>query len=284
MTSITTEPFVYSGFQTGVIYELNAYGRPNAANLTAYTGIEIYATKLYSLTIPPARKIVHVGNDKALKTQQFPPLEPATGEISVGAEDLDVIAALSGASIVEIAGMQMLPTLTDLQGSEPNIGLILYQAAVAQSGAQRYHFHMITSTKAIVRLGGFGAEPIDLVYEIAPDKVDRYLWGMDMAPLADPSDPYSGVTESGALDAGIWSGFSAAEPRIASFIGDGVTKAFNFPDNMQAADITNVAVFTATGATVTEEAASGYVVTAGAVTFTVAPTNGHEVHVLYQKA
>ena len=283
MTSITTEPFVYSGFQNGLIYELNAYGRPAAANLNAYTGLEIYGAKLYNLTLPATRKIPHIGNDRLLKTQQFAPIEVAAGEISVGAEDLELIAALSGSTILDIAGIQMLPHLSDLQGLEPNVGMILFQAALAESGPQRYHFHMITSTKAVPRLAGFGQEPIDLVYDIAPDPVDVYLWGAEMAPLDDPSDPFSGVSATGALSAGVWSGFAAGRPAIASFIADGAETAFLFPENKQANDATNIAVWTATGTTVTSVALGAGVTGAlTGVTFDAPPTIAHEVIVLYQ--
>jgi len=282
MTSITTEPFVYAGFQTLVVYELNAYGRPAATGLTAYTGLEVYGTKLYNLTLPSSRKIPHTGNDRLLKVQQFAPLEVASGEINVGAEDLDLIAALSGSTILEIAGAQMLPHLSDLAGNEPNVGMIMYQAALAKSGPQRFHFHVITSTKAVVRLPGAGPDPIDLIFDLAPDPVDHYLWGYDMAPLSDPSDPYSGVTPTGATEAGIWSGFADGKIRIASFIGDGATLIFPFPANLQANDATNIDVFTATGDTVTDEAPAGWTGALTGVTFSVAPTNGHEVHIVYQ--
>ena len=282
MTSIPEEPFVYSGFQTGVIYELNANGRPNGTTLDPYTGIEVYAAKLYALTLPATRKIPHIGNDRLLKTQQFPSQEVASGEISVGAEDLELIAALSGSTILEIAGMQLLPHMSDLQGQEPNVGMSLYQAALAQSGPQRFHFHMITSTKAVVRLPGFGPDPIDLVYDIAPDPVDRYLWGYDMAPLSDPSDPFSGITPTGALEAGVWSGFGEGEPRIAAFVADGSEDTFLFPENMQANDATNIAVFTAAGAVVTSYS-SGYTGALTGVTFDSPPTVDDEVILLYQK-
>jgi len=284
MTDITAEPFVYTGFQTGVVYELNANGRPNGTTLDPYTGIEVYAAKLYNLTLPSSRKVPHVGNDRLLKVQQFPSQEVATGEISVGAEDLQLIAALTGLTVLEVAGMQMLPHMTDIQGKEPNVGLLLYQAALAQSGPQRYHFHMVTSTKAIPRLPGFGADPIDIIYDIAPDPVDRYLWGYDMAPLGDVSDPYSGVSPTGAMEAGVWSGFAAGEPRICAWVADGVEDTFLFPENMPANDATNIAVWTATGSTVTPvPLGSGVTAALTGVVFDSAPTVDHEVIVLYQK-
>lgn len=278
-----TEPIVYSGFQKGVIYELNAMGRPNGTGGVAYTGIEVYAAKLYNLTIPATRKVPHIGNDRLLKVQQFPPQEPATGEISVGSEDLELIAALSGSSIITRAGMQMLPHMSDLQGYEPNVGMLLMQAALAQSGPQRIHFHMITSTKAIVRLPGAGEAPIDLVYDIAPDPVERYLWGEGLSELDDPSDPFSGVSESGAFTAGVWSGFAEYEPRIASFVCLASATVFDLPANLQAKSTDRMAIFTA-GPTdeFAVEITAGITKTTAGVTFNTTPGTNNEVHILYQ--
>lgn len=284
MTSITTEPFVFSGLQEIVVYELNPYGRPAGVGMDAYTGLEVYATKAYDFADPPPRKVPHEGNDMLLKVQQFPSKEVASGTFNIGAADLDLIAAVSGSSIVEVAGIQLLPAMTDLQGHEPNVGLIIQQAALAKSGPQRYRVSIITSTKMICRRPGAGAEPIDYVFEIAPDPVDRYLWGYDLAPLSDPSDPFSGVSESGAKIAGVWDGFCAYRARIASFIADGFSTVFPFPSDKQAADATNIAVYTATGDTVTEEAAADYTAAVTGVTFDNAPTVDHEVHIVYQRA
>ena len=233
MPAITTESYVFSGLKNVVIYALNAYNRPAGTGQTAYTGLDLYGAKAYNLTIPAARRIAHIGNDRLLKQQTFPPTEPASGEINVGATNLNIVAALTGATIIDKAGMQMLPHLSSLQGSEPNVGLILYQRAVAESGAARWRFHIIPSTKAIPRDPGAGQEPIDLIFDLSPDPVDVHLWGMDLSVLADPSDPFSGVSESGADNAGIWSGFCAYRPRIASFVPIAGQVLFSYPDNMQ---------------------------------------------------
>jgi len=289
MPSITVEPYVFSGAKNAVFYAHNAYGRPAGIGAVAYTGIELYGFKGYNLTIPPARRVSHIGNDRLLKQQQFPPTEGASAEIAVGATNLDLIALLTGATVIEKAGMRMLPHLSDLQGSEPNIAMIEYQAAIAQSGAQRWRFHMIPNTKAIVREPGAGQEPIDLIFDLAPDPVDVYPWGGDLSVLSDPSDPYSGVTESGADNAGIWSGFSAYRPRIASFIAQADQVLFEFPANLQAANATDILVVTALGTgTPVEEDASDYTATTAGVTFNTAPVTtygaGVEVNILYQIA
>jgi hypothetical protein len=286
MTTATETTYVYSGLQAAVAYALNTMGRPKGVNTVAYTGVEVYAAKLYGLTLPGARRVPHVGNDRLLKTQIFAGQEPASGELSVGAEDLDLIAVLTNTVIKSIAGMKMLPHMTDLQGSEPNVGLILYQAALSRlTSAQGYHFHMIPSTKAVPRIAGAGAEPIDTVYDLAPNPSEKYLWGAAMAPLSDPYDEFSGVSETGALESGVFSGFCEYEPRIAAFVSGASTVEFLFPGNMPAASVDRIAVFTASPTD--EEAVEvtvGITKAVTGVTFDTTPGLNKEVILLYQKA
>lgn len=283
--STVEDTYVYSGLQMGIAYELNAKGRPKALNTTAYVGSEIYALKGYTVTLPGARRVPHTGNDRLLKTQIFPGQDAAAGELAVGAESLDLIAMLSGLVIKEIAGMKMLPHLTDNQGKEPNVGFILMQAALSEkASAQGYHFHMLPSTKALVRLNGAGGEPQDMVYDLAPNAVEFYPWGAAVAPLSDIYDEMSGVPEMGVYENGILSGFSTGRPRMASFIcGSGTV--FSFPASAQAANATDIAVFTAAaGDDFAEPITTGITKATTGVTFTTTPGAGTEVHILYQQA
>lgn len=279
--------YVYSGLQNGVVYELNAMGRPKGTGATAYVGTEVYATKAYAPSLPQPRKVPHVGNDRLLKTQIFPGQEPASAELSVGAEDLDLVAMLGGTIIKTVAGMKMLPHLHDLQGKETKVGLILYQAALSrQTSASGYHFHFISSSKMVVRLNGAGTEPIDFVYDLTINPSENYLWGASLAPLANIYDPLSGVAETGVFEAGVFSGFSEYEPRIAAFIAGASQEIYDFPLSMPAFDATKIAVFTADPAddTATLVNPADYTATVTEVTFDIAPATGDEVIILYQKA
>jgi len=292
MSTITSEPFVFSGFHKGVAYALNAYNRPDASAadpyIGPYCGHELYASKTFSLTVPATRKVSHIGNDRLLKVQQFPPQEPITGEVGLGAEDLDLVALVTGATIITKAGAKGMIYGSDLQGSEPNVGFIMLQDALAESGPQRYRNLFVPSTKAVPRSPGLGADPIDMIYDLAPDVVDHHLWGELLSILSDPSDPNSGVSESGATSLAYEELFSAYELRICSFIAQTDQVAFTFPEDKQAVNATDLAVFTALADSVVEEAASGYTAATTGVTFNTAPVTtygaGTEVHILYQLA
>lgn len=285
---MTENTYLYSGFQKAVIYALNTKGRPAAqTGGLVYAGVEVYATKLYNLTIPPARRVPHIGNDRLLATQIFPSQEPVTGELSVGAEDLELIEVVTGLTIKTIAGANMLPHMTDQQGNEPVVGMLMWQAAVAKATkAQGIHFHIVPNTQAVPRLPGAGENPIDLVYDLAPNPTEYHLWGEALAPLADIYDPLSGVSDTGAFESGLWSGFIDYPMRIASFIAAGAQVEFLFPASRPAisSDETKCAVFT--GAQ-TDDALelvdpADYTLATSGVTFSVAPGVGVEVQIVYQ--
>jgi hypothetical protein len=284
---MTTETvYMYSGLQNAVAYELNAMGRPKAAaGGLVYVGLEVHATKVYNLTLPAPRRIPHIGNDRLLATQIFPSQESATGELNVGSEDLDLIAALTGLTIKETAGLSMLPHLTDNSGKEPNVGFIFWQAALSKRlKKQGIHFHIVPSTKAVPRIAGAGENPVDLVFDLAPNPSEYHLWGEAVAPLADVYDPLSGVSDTGAFESGVWSGFSDYPNRIAAFIAAALQTEFLFPASRQAISTTNVAVFSGaqTDEALTEVSAADYTVAADGVTFDIAPGVGKEIQVVYQ--
>lgn len=278
--------YMYSGFQNAVVYELNAMGRPKAAvGGLPYVGLEVHASKVYNLTLPAPRRIPHVGNDRLLATQIFPSQEPANGELNVGSEDLDLLASLTGLTIKEIAGAKMLPHLTDNSGKEPNVGVILWQAAISKRlKKQGIHFHIIPSTKAVPRIAGAGENPVDLVFDLAPNATEYHLWGEALAPLANIYDPLSGVSETGAFESGVWSGFSDYPYRIAAFIAATSQVKFLFPDSRPAISITDIAVFIGdqTDEALTEVDAADYSVATDGVTFDTAPGLGKEIQVIYQ--
>lgn len=280
--------YMYSGLQNAAVYELNSMGRPKAADDgLAYIGLEVHATKTYSLAIPASRRIPHVGNDRLLATQLFPSLEPATGELAVGSEDLDLIALLTGTVIKEVAGSKMLPHMTDLQGKESTVGMILWQAAVSkETKASGVHFHILPSTKAVPRVPGAGENPIDLIFDIAPNASEYHLHGEALAPLADIYDEDSGVSDTNAFEAGLWSGFSAYPHRIAAFIAQSAQVAFLFPTSRKPISTLDADVEVWMGAQ-TDAALelvdpADYSVSSTAVTFSVAPGDGKEIQVVYK--
>jgi hypothetical protein len=284
---MTTENvYMYSGLQNAVAYELNAMGRPKAvAGGIAYVGSEVHATKVYTLTLPAPRRIPHIGNDRLLATQIFPSQEAATGELNVGSEDLDLIAALTGLTVKETAGLSMLPHLTDNSGKEPNVGLLLWQAAISKRlKKQGIHFHIVPSTRAVPRIAGAGENPIDLVFDLAPNATEYHLWGEALAPLADIYDEFSGVSDTGAFESGVWSGFSDYPNRIAAFIAQAAQVEFLFPTSRPAISTVDVAVFTGaqTDTSLTEVDPADYTVALDGVTFDVAPGVGKEIQVIYQ--
>jgi hypothetical protein len=272
--TVNSEPFVYAGLQSAYVYELNANGRPKGAGLTAYSGYEVYGPQVFTLNIPEPRRVPHAGNDRLLLTQIFPSKEAITGELQVAAEDLDLLAAVTGLTVQTLAGGRFLPHATDLQGKEPNVGMILQQAAVSESGLSRYHWHVIPNTRAVPRLPGMGENPEPMRFTLAPNPITRYLWGPNVVD-----------DTSGAAQSAVQSGFSADRLRIAAFVADGIEDTFAFDAALQAIDENDIEVYTASGTTVTKVTSNITKAKTG-VTFSypAIPADETEVILLYQHA
>lgn len=270
-----TEAILYAGARGGKLFALNSYERPAGTGTTAYTGIDLYSLKSYELTFPEPRQITHTGNDRLLASQQFPALESVTGVVNFGAEDLDIVALTSGVNVNSdnVAGAEMAAMGTDKQGFEPNVALLLYQAAVTESKSQVYHFHLLMNTTMIPIPPGFADTPQDYRYTVAPNPVDDHLWGDAIDETAD-----------GATTATVISGFTSYPPNIAAFVGDNAETAFTFPADEQAVNATDITVFgAAAGSANLTEVTTGITKATTGVTWDTAPASGYEIVIVYQK-
>src|SRR6185503_9323473 len=157
------EPFVGFGTRKGIVYELDQYGLPlGGYDLDAYgekventdpnTGLSIYGIRSFELTYPEPRRIPHFNSDCVELVQQFPSLDAAAGTITVDGNDLNLASILSNVRKSTVSGMEVMPFLSDQQGNEPNVGLLVYQAAKRTTGVQGWHFQFIQSTSMIPAL------------------------------------------------------------------------------------------------------------------------------------
>lgn len=221
------EPFVGYGTRKAIAYELDQYGVIKPVDTTAYYGLPIYGVRNLNMTYPQARIIPHFDGDKVGLTQVFPPNQPASGTLVVDGADLNLQSILSGVIKRTISGIELMPMLTDQQGNEPAIGLLVYQAGKKTTGAEGYHLQMIPSTKAVPRGGPLSENNYETTYDLSPSATTRFLFGLG---LTDNDD--------GALAAGITDGFAFNKPWIVAFGGDGSEDTFPFDTDKQAFDNT----------------------------------------------
>jgi hypothetical protein len=160
--------------------------------------------------------------------------------------------------------MELMPSQTDQQGNEPNVGLLVYQAAKKNNGVTGWHFKFIQSTSLVPINGPFGDNNYETRYAMAPSAVTFAPWG----------EPFN-IDDDGTESAGVIRGFSLKPPRLTSFIGDGAETDFFFATGQQPPDNT-YQVFRAIAGVVTE-VTSGITKSTTGIVFAVAPASGAKI-------
>lgn len=266
------EPFVGFGTRKGIVYQLDQYGLPLGTyeldiydvlqpTTDPYTGLEIYGIRSFELTYPEPRRIPHFNGDRVELVQQFPSLDAAAGTITVDGNDLNLASVLGNVLKSNVSGMELMPFLSDQQGNEPNVGLLVYQAAKRTTGVQGWHFQFIQSTSMIPRPGPYGDSNYETRYALAPNAVTAHLWGFALSIATD-----------GAESAGVIDGFAPYKPRITTWIADGVEDVFAFKAGELPTD-DDYKIYKSTAGVVTE-VTSGVTKSTENIDFAVAPANG----------
>lgn len=271
------EPFVGFGTRKGIVYELDQYGLPKGTfvddvygvpqeTTDPNTGLEIYGIRSFELTYPEPRRIPHFNGDRVELVQQFPSLDAAAGTIVVDGNDLNLASVLGNVLKSNVSGMELMPFLSDQQGNEPNVGLLVYQAAKRTTGVQGWHFQFIQSTSMIPRPGPYGDSNYETRYALAPNAVTAHLWGFALSIATD-----------GAESAGVIDGFAPYKPRITSWNADNVEDIFLFKAGEKPTDAL-YKVYKSTAGVVTE-ITSGVTKTVDSLDFVAAPAANVTIHV-----
>lgn len=255
------------GLRFAAIFALDANGRPAASTTSAYEGLEIRGPKTFSLTPPDPRQISHMGNDRVLAVDILPPTEPTRGELRASVNDFAVHALLTGTQVKTVGEASEIAYNTDKQGSEPQVGLLLYQQSLSVGdGLRHYRAFVIPLAVCIPKPQGMSENPEDVTYVINPTLSNDRLWG-DTLVLAD-----DGITE-----ASIFEYMCEGKPKLVAFLADGTEDEFLFPTSAPAKSTAKIAVFK-----------NGVEITAGItkattkVTFTSAPTLNDNITVFYE--
>jgi hypothetical protein len=227
------------GMRRSVIYALNTSGTPNATDTNPYSGVQVVGAKSFTLTIPEVRKITHTGDDRALAVDYLPPTEAASGELTVAQDNLAVLAVLSATNVLTIGESKAVGLATSQQGSEPQVGLLMYQQSLDSAGARNYRWFLLPKATLYARPGGMNENAGEHMYTIAPAVVTAHLWGM----------AFSATTE-GFVEAQILSGESTYKPNIIAWKATTSQTTFAFPADQVAADTAKVVLW-ANGAVTT---------------------------------
>ena len=251
------------------VFELNANGTPKASGVTPYEGLQIQGSTAFDLTLPDARKITGLGEDGVTQVVFLPPNDGATGKLHVEAADPNLAAMLDSTKVSSVGEISMLGIATDKQGFEPQVGLMLYQAARGLlTGAVYWHTYFIPSAQVVRKAGAMVADKAATEYQVAPNRTTKHLWGTSFSAAVE-----------GFLSAQILEAWSNYPLRVAAFVADGTVVDFSFPTGTPAIQTTGIKVWK-NGVEVT----TGITKTTSKVTFTTAPTTGDTIVVLREVA
>lgn len=257
------------GFRSATIFPLNTAGLPAATGVTAYEGITATAAKTLTINDPEFRRIFNTGDDVVNQIDQLPPLEGATAELHLGLLNDTLEAALSGLKSFTIGETNMfLGGVTDLDGFEPQVGVLAYRQALDDSGNRVWHGLIMPKAVAALRESGFDDNPEDRAYTLTPQLVTAHLWGVSFAAGTE-----------GGLRSQFVRTVGRYKPKIVAFLGDGATTVFAFPAAYQAQATAKITVWK-----------DGVIVSAGltkattGLTFSVAPASNALVVALYEFA
>jgi len=264
-----TERTLNYGLRYASVFELNTSGTPKAVGTTAYEGLQFQGSTAFELNVPDARKLTGLGEDGITQVVFLPPTDGADGKLNVEAADPALAALLDGTKVASVGEMSIVGIGTDRQGFEPQVGLMLYQASRGLlTGAVYWHHFFVPSAQVVRKSGGMNADKAVTVYQIAPNRVSKHLWGVGFLNAVE------GYLSGQVIEA--WSNYPM---RVAAFVADGTAVDFSFPVNTPAVQTTGIKVFEND-----VEVTTGITKTTTKVTYTTAPTATHRIVILREVA
>lgn len=237
----------------------------------AYEGVQLVGAQTFNVNLPDYRRISHQGDDRVLQVDFLPPTEQATAELNVAEEDLSNLAIMTSVIVRTIGEAKMIGLATDQQGNEPDVGLLLFQQAVDESGSRRWRSYLIPKARLSPRPSGFNENPATHNIQVAMSISSAHIWGTAFSAVDD------GFTESQLLIV-----HTQYKPKLVGFEGDGTTTVFSFPAAFQAQATTKIHGVWVNG--VVQVITTDYTATTAAITFEAGsiPASGENIVVFYE--
>jgi hypothetical protein len=172
------------GLRFGAAFLLDTAGNPvctgaiGSGSVAATTGYAFSGEKAFDVTVPEPRKITFVGEDRVMSVDFLPAIDGVSGSLNTAALDQALNAMLTGVTNATVGESKALPYATDMQGSEPDVSLLLYQQAQDRTTKQRrWRVLSLSLAKCIPLPPGMGDNPAEMRYSIAVTPSTKTIWG-----------------------------------------------------------------------------------------------------------
>lgn len=217
--AVVTGNLLPVGMRYVSVFELNADGSPAATDTSAYEGLQIVGGQAFTLNLPDPRPITHVGDDGPLQIDYLPPTEGMSGELVAARMDMDIYALLTGTNVLTVGEAKSVGFSTDKQGSEPQVGLMMYQQALDDNGERVWRSFIFPRATVYPRPNGMNPNPSENRFVISPAVVTKHLWETAFASTAE------GYIRSQGMEI-----HTKYKPKLISFLGDNSNTAFALPE------------------------------------------------------
>lgn len=214
------------------VFPLDSSGALQPPDDQAYEGLEVDGARTFDLTPAEGTYLVNVGNGRLRDTIYRAPREASRAELRVGYSQLDVVAALSGVKVYEIAEAKAIGRLTNLQGSEPDVALLLTQKGHDENGLTRYLSYVIPKGKCIPISSPFNENALEVRYTVTISNTKKEIWGETYTVLKH------GFTENGYLEM-----VTVGIPKIVAWKANGYDENFSFPEGKLPTDANKISVW-----------------------------------------
>lgn len=229
------------------VFPLLSTGALNPPSDQVYEGLEVDGARTFELTPAEGSYLTNIGNGRLRDTIYRAPREASRAELRVGYAQLDVIAALSGVQVYNVAEAQAVGRLTNLQGSEPDCALHLIQSGHDENGLTRYLNYIIPKGKCIPIDSPLNDNPLEVRYTVTISNSRKEVWGETYTLLRH------GFTETGYL-----SFITEGRGKIVAWLANGYDENFAFPTAKPAISAAKISVWNWNDGTEYEEGVDVY--------------------------
>jgi hypothetical protein len=233
MTAIpSTEEFWGVDSYLAYAFPLDTSGFLLATSTAVYSGLEIDGTRNFALAPAQGTTVVNVGNGRLRDSIYRAPREASRAELTIGYTQAALKAALSNVKTYSVGEMLGIGRLTNQQGSEPDISLMVTQRGHNENGLTRYLTYAIPRSRVIPRDSPMTENASEETFDVTMSNSRYQIWGL----------PYT-VAIHGVTDATYEAFVSEGVARIAAWKANGSEVAFDFDADFPAISTAKIAVY-----------------------------------------
>jgi hypothetical protein len=251
-------------------FPLNSDGSIKAVDDTVYEGLEIDGTRDFNLSPADGSVVVNVGNGRLRDTIYRAPRDASTAELLVGYGQSAVKAALSGVKTYTVGEMLAVARLTNQQGSEPDVAMLVTQRGHNQDGLTRFRTYFLPKARVIPRDSSLNDNASQESFQITMSNTKKLIWGTALS-----------VATHGVTDLTYEEYISELPVKVVGWVGDAIQDTFLLPTAKPAQSTDKLSVFNFTGGT---EYTSGITKSVSQVVFAYPPAVGDVIVAVYEHA